>query len=80
MTRLDARTCAFRAVFAKCTAEQRANRMREAQGPGFKGLPASEADLLAKYARVRHALTHKELMEAVSEVDAMAGRRGRRHG
>ena len=27
--------------------EQRANRMREAQGPGFKGLPASEADLLA---------------------------------
>jgi len=47
VARLDARTCAFRAIFAKCTAEQRADRRREAQGPGFKGLPASEADLLA---------------------------------
>ena len=49
VARLGARTCAFRAVFAKCTVEQRANRMREVQGPGFEGLPASEADLLAMY-------------------------------
>ena len=47
VARLDARTCAFRAILAKCTAEQRADRRRVAQGPGFKGLPASEADLLA---------------------------------
>ena len=62
VARLGARTCAFRAVFAKCTAEQRANRMREVQGPGFEGLPASEADVLAMYGYG----THEELMEAVS--------------
>ena len=48
MLRLHARTCAFRAIYSKCTLEQRAALMREVQGPGFKGLPATKHELKAK--------------------------------